>query len=102
MYIFILLYEIDEAPSKDNQSVVSYNSYSTGMMRYQSGNKKERQDSMHKEEYGLATTTRLTGISGGGGSNINNINTNNTNTNDMFTKTTSNMKSALSNNNNNT
>jgi hypothetical protein len=99
MYIFILLYEIDEAPSKDNQSVVSYNSYSTGMMRYQSGNKKERQDSMHKEEYGLATTTRLTG---GGGSNINNINTNNTNTNDMFTKTTSNMKSALSNNNNNT
>lgn len=99
MYIFILLYEIDEAPSKDNQSVVSYNSYSTGMMRYQSGNKKERQDSMHKEEYGLATTTRLTG---GGGSNINNINSNNTNTNDMFTKTTSNMKSALSNNNNNT
>lgn len=98
MYIFILLYEIDEAPSKDNQSVVSYNSYSTGMMRYQSGNKKERQDSMHKEEYGLATTTRLTG---GGGSNINNINSN-ANTNDMFTKTTSNMKSALSNNNNNT
>lgn len=96
MYIFILFKFIDEAPSKDNQSVVSYNSYSTGMMRYQSGNKKERQDSMHKEEYGLATTTRLTG---GGGSNINNINTN---TNDMFTKTTSNMKSALSNNNNNT
>lgn len=101
MYIFILLYEIDEAPSKDNQSVVSYNSYSTGMMRYQSGNKKERQDSMHKEEYGLATTTRLTGISGGG-SNININSNSNSNTNDMFTKTTSNMKSALSNNNNNT
>ena len=52
-----LLIKIDEAPSKDNQSVTSYNSYSTGMMRYNSG-KKEREDSSRKEEYGLSTTTR--------------------------------------------
>ena len=35
--------DVDEAPSKDNQSVASYNSYSTSMMRYNSG-KKERED----------------------------------------------------------
>lgn len=36
---------IDEAPSKDNQSVVSYTSYNPGVIKYVSDNK-EREDSV--------------------------------------------------------
>lgn len=59
------------------------------MMRYNSG-KKEREDSVKREEYGLSTTTRkepgslMLGATGGGaGSHIT------TTANDMFSKTTS-------------
>jgi hypothetical protein len=56
-FYVILSRNVDEAPSKDNQSVTSYNSYSTSMMRYNSG-KKESEDSVRKEEYGISGTTR--------------------------------------------
>ena len=47
-YVISKFIYLDEAPSKDNQSVASYTSYNTGMVRYNS-NRKERDDSSVKK-----------------------------------------------------